>query len=73
MPDEAEAAEVNGLLSADDIQGWKHRTLHWYDSGESRHKKPIKYFTLDGLLGFVSSAVGYVAGYITERCSSLKE
>jgi hypothetical protein len=31
------------ILSAQEIRAWNERTLHWFDSGESQHKNPIKY------------------------------
>ena len=41
------------LLTAQEINAWKERTLHWYDSGESQHKNPIRYITKTDIEKFV--------------------
>ena len=42
------------LLSAQEIKAWNERTLHWFDSGESQHKNPIKYITQADIEIFIS-------------------
>ena len=41
------------LLSAQEIKAWNERTLHWFDSGESQHKNPIKYITQADIENFI--------------------
>ena len=49
-------ADADGLVSAAETDAWKERTLHWYDSGESQHKAPVRYFTYDGITLFIAYA-----------------
>jgi len=42
------------LLTENEIDLWKERTLHWYDSGESKHKNPIKYITKIDIEKFIN-------------------
>lgn len=49
----AHAQSLKGLVSSDEVDAWKQRTLHWYDSGESEHKNPIRYITLEDLHSFI--------------------
>lgn len=50
-----ESIGLNPLVSADEAERWKQRTLHWYDSGESQHKNPIWFFTYEKLLDFAEN------------------
>lgn len=50
----AGASDFLDLLSADEIKSWNERTLHWYDSGESYHKNPVKYITKQDVISFIS-------------------
>ena len=43
------------LLSAQEIKLWNERTLHWFDSGESQHKNPIKYIAKSDIEDFIAS------------------
>lgn len=51
----SESVGLNGLVSAVEVERWKQRTLHWFDSGESQHKNPIWYFTYEKLLDFAGN------------------
>jgi len=51
----AECSDFLDLLTAREIETWNKRTLHWYDSGESKHKNPIKYITKSCIVDFISS------------------
>lgn len=51
---QAEASDFLDLLSAGEIRAWKERTLHWYDSGESMHKNPVRYIEKPDVLNFIS-------------------
>jgi len=44
---------IEGIITPDEVRAWKERTLHWYDSGESQHKYPIKYIAKNDLLNFI--------------------
>ncbi len=44
------------LPSADEINQWNKRTLHWYDTGSSQHKNPIRYMNLEELKAFILEA-----------------
>lgn len=61
-----------GLLSAGEIDLWKERTLHWYDSGESRHKNPIKYIMLDDVKGFILSCTDQIIQGINNQINHEK-
>jgi len=39
-------------------------TLHWYDSGESQHKNPVRYITKEDALNFISNCSGPILSYI---------
>jgi len=60
----AEAFDFLELLTADEISSWNERTLHWYDSGESQHKNPIKYITKSDVLNFISDCSETILSYI---------
>ena len=49
----AKGADFLDLLSAQEIDAWNERTLHWYDSGESQHKNPVRYITKPVILSFI--------------------
>jgi hypothetical protein len=51
----ANATDFIDLLSADEINAWNYRTLHWYD-GECQHNNPIRYITKSDILSFISEA-----------------
>ena len=52
------------LLSAQEIKAWNERTLHWFDSGESQHKNPIKYITQPDIENFISVCSEKIRGNI---------
>ena len=54
--EESRGVTVMGYITAEEAEAWRDRTLHWYDSGESEHKNPVKYITLDDELRFIESA-----------------
>ncbi|MHC1694900.1 MAG: hypothetical protein AB9835_06460 [Eubacteriales bacterium] len=41
------------FVSDKEVNAWNERTLHWYDSGESQHKNPIKYITIRDIENFI--------------------
>lgn len=49
----AQSSDMPDLLTAAEIEAWKQRTLHWYDSGESKHKGPIRFLKEAQLLEFI--------------------
>lgn len=52
----AKSVGIDGILSSDEIEAWKYRTLHWFDKGESEHKNPIRYIFLDDIYVFIQRA-----------------
>ena len=54
------AMGIDGLVSADEVNAWKERTLHWFDSGDSQHKNPIKYIGYSELLNFMTEAATHI-------------
>ena len=46
--------EFLDLLSAQELKEWNERTLHWFDSGESQHKNPIRYIAKTDIENFIS-------------------
>lgn len=57
----AQVQPLEGLVSSDEVEAWKQRTLRWYDSGESEHKNPIKYITVEDLHAFIENCGKYVS------------
>ncbi|MCU0097506.1 hypothetical protein N7917_29750 [Bacillus sp. OR9] len=51
---DVEVSDFLDLLTAQEINLWKERTLHWYDSGESKLKNPIRYITKTDIENFIS-------------------
>lgn len=49
----ANGVDMPGILSATEINAWKERTLHWFDSGKSQHKNPLRYITKTDILVFM--------------------
>ena len=58
--EQCESVGMNGLVSADEAECWKQRTLHWFDGGGSQHKAPIWFFTYDKLLDFAGQAAAQI-------------
>ncbi len=54
--EEAKPFDVDGILTSDEINAWNKRTLHWYDSGASHHRNPVKYITIEEILEFIQAA-----------------
>ncbi len=52
----SESFSVEGLLEKREISAWKNHTLTYFDIEESKHKKPIKYFTIEELEEFMKDA-----------------
>ena len=47
---------IGEYITAGEAEAWRDRTLHWYDSGESDHKNPVKYITYEDEVAFIDSA-----------------
>ena len=47
---------IDGYITAGEAEAWRDRTLHWYDSGESEHKNPVKYITYEDEIEFIVNA-----------------
>jgi len=55
------------LLTAQEIKLWNERTIHWFDSGESQHKNPIKYITKSDIESFILSCSETIWNEIAEK------
>ena len=53
----AEYSDFINLLSAQEIKLWNERTLHWFNSGESQHKNPLRYIMQSDIEGFITSCI----------------
>ena len=45
------------LLSHEEIKGWRHHILNWYNDGESKHDIEIKHLSLDKIDAFMNEAL----------------
>ncbi len=61
----AKALEVDGLLTADEIDSWRGTTLSWFDIDQRIGKKPLKYMSMDEIDRFVENASDFVIERIT--------
>nr|HPJ75309.1 hypothetical protein [Clostridia bacterium] len=52
----SESFFVEGLLEESEITAWKSHTLKYFDTKVSRHKNPIRYFTIEELEVFMKDA-----------------
>lgn len=62
--EEATPYDVDDILTANEINAWKIRTLHWFDSGASKHKNPIKYISIKDLTQFIKDAGNRIKGIL---------
>ena len=62
----ADAVDVLGLVTKEEVEKWKIRTLHWYDSGVSTHENPIKYILYDDVMRFVQDAANKICRFLCE-------
>ena len=60
----AKGEDFLGLLFRNEIDTWNERTLHWYDSGESQHKNPIKYITKQDVVNFITNCSALITSQI---------
>jgi hypothetical protein len=56
----AQARDLEGLLSADEIAGWRDRVLSWFDANRHKANYTLQFLTLDRALTFVADAATYV-------------
>lgn len=47
------AFSVPGTVSGDEVEAWKERALHWFDSGQSLHRQPLRYIRYEDLQTFM--------------------
>jgi hypothetical protein len=66
--EKSRAVGIEGLVSEDEVAAWKEHKLNWYDSGESKHKNLIKYFTYDEILKFINKAAREILDIIRLSC-----
>lgn len=56
------ALNVDELLTCEEIDKWKVRILHWYDSWISKYNDPIKYLNLHIIDNFINNAAIKIVG-----------
>ena len=56
----AHCADFLDLLSGDEINLWKERTLNWFDSGNGINKYPVKYIAITDVHNFLSTCIGSI-------------
>ena len=56
----ARARDLDGLLSADEIAGWRDRVLAWFDDHRDKALYTPQYLTLERVLAFVDDAAAHV-------------
>ena len=56
----ARARDLDGLLSADEIAGWRDRVLAWFDDNRHKALYTAQYLTLERVLAFVDDAAARV-------------
>jgi hypothetical protein len=61
---EAKGIDMDNLVTSSEIDAWNIRTLNWYNSGQSQHKNPIKYITLDELMRFIDDSSNDILKWI---------
>lgn len=62
----AKAPDDFQLLSKKEIEGWKQHILHWFDDGESRHDRAIKYLTMSKIESFIEETIVEVRNRLRE-------
>ncbi|MCL2225983.1 MAG: hypothetical protein FWB96_13530 [Defluviitaleaceae bacterium] len=60
----AAAQDFLHLLSAAEIHAWHERTLHWFDTGESRHKNPVRYIQKATVTNFIRECAEIILGRV---------
>jgi hypothetical protein len=56
----AQACDVDGLLSGDEIEGWRDRVLSWFEANRHKAGYTLQYLTLERVLAFVEDAAARV-------------
>lgn len=54
------AVDLDGLLSADEIAGWRDRVLAWFEDNRDKALYTPQYLTLERVLAFVDDAAARV-------------
>jgi hypothetical protein len=65
----AQAQDLHGLLSADEIAGWRDRVLTWFDAHRHRADYTLQHLSYDRALSFIDSA----AARVHERLATLSK
>lgn len=63
----SESFFVEGLLEESEITAWKSHTLKYFDTKVSRHKNPIRYFTIEELEVFMKDAADRIKDTLEEE------
>ena len=56
----AQACDLEGLLTAEEIGGWRDRVLSWFDANRHKAGYTSQYLTLDRALSFIDDAAAHV-------------
>jgi len=62
----ARAVGMAGLVSSEEVDAWRTRTLHWYDGGESQHQNPVRYLSYDDTLRVIDESVVLISRLLRE-------
>ncbi len=63
---DAKAPNDFPFLSDNEIEGWKHHILHWYDEGKSKHTGTINYLNKEAIQSFISDATQEIKNRLHE-------
>lgn len=63
----SECYSVESLLKESEISTWKSHTLKYFDTEVSRHKNPIRYFTIEELESFMKEAASRIKNILEKE------
>ncbi len=52
--------DIVNCVSANEVDAWKERTLHWYENRTPQQYLPLRYISMDELLPFMDVAVSTI-------------
>lgn len=61
----ANAVDFKGIVTAREIDKWKHHVLVWFDNNHNEYQ-PITYITKDTIKEFISNASNTVTNYLNQ-------
>ena len=63
----ARGCDIPGMITAAEADAWNERTLHWFDSGKSRHSGGIFYINEHELCAFIGHTAVWTERYLREK------